>query len=194
MTRSIRFTAKGDDGTTCLQGAGRYMKSEYRFEVLGTIDESSAMIGLAKSMIADPEIKEILTHIQRDLYYLMGEVSIASDEPPAFHPLDETNICWLEEQIEILGRQIASPGGFIIPGDTSEDAVLDITRTVIRRAERLVVGWIELGGLENPVPRKYLNRLSSLIFTLELLIHHRLGVEPPTMAKAKNQPVDLHSL
>jgi cob(I)alamin adenosyltransferase len=191
MAKSIRYSAKGDDGTTCLQGAGRYLKSEYRFEVLGTLDESSAMIGLAKSMISDPEIKGILTHIQRDLYYMMGEISMVSDEHPTFHALDDGNINWLEDQIEILGRQIASPGGFIIPGDTSEDAVLDITRTVIRRAERLVVGWIELGGLQNSVPRKYLNRLSSLIFTLELLIHHRLGMEPPTMAKTTDQQVDV---
>lgn len=183
MAKFPAFTGKGDDGTTCLMGPGRYSKSGLRFEVLGTLDECSANIGLAKSMILDAKIKQTLTHIQRDLYHIMAEVSKPPNQngvPGSFSP---ERIQWLESEIEVFGAQIPSPGGFIIPGDTREDAVLDVARTIVRRAERNMVELLEQDGNQNPILGQYLNRLSSLIFTLELAAHQNLSVSAQTMAK-----------
>lgn len=183
MSKKLTFTARGDDGKTNLVGQGRFSKADLRFDVLGTLDECSAVIGLAKSMILDQDIKDILTRVQRDLYHIMGEVSVVSEQKEVYPPLSDTSITWLEEMIELLSPEASAPGGFIVPGDTREDAVLDVTRTIIRRAERRLVELIENEGFVSPVSRQYLNRLSSLIFTMELVIHKRLNSLPPTMAK-----------
>lgn len=185
MGQRIAYTARGDDGSTCLIGKGRFSKADPRFEVLGTLDEGSAAIGLAKAMLEDQDIKEVLTHVQRDLYHMMGEISVAPDTEVPFAKLTPDAIKWLEAIIEKYREESEYPGGFIIPGDTREDAMLDMARAIIRRGERRLVELIEDEGLDDPNPntRHYLNRLSSLLFTLELVVHNRLGVFPPTMAK-----------
>jgi cob(I)alamin adenosyltransferase len=185
MGNRITFTAKGDDGSTCLIGHGRYSKSDLRFEVLGTLDEASAVIGLAKAMLDDQDLKDVLTHVQRDLYHMMGEISVVPETEVELPGLSSEAIRWLEAVIERFSDEASSPGGFIVPGDTREDAVLDVARTIIRRGERRLVELIDDGGLENSNTRQYLNRLSSLIFTLELVMHNRMCIFPPTMAKEK---------
>lgn len=185
MGHRIAYTARGDDGSTCLIGQGRYSKADLRFEVLGTLDEASAVMGLAKAMLDDQDLKDILTHVQRDLYHMMGEISIASEPKPPIPLLTADAIRWLEAVIEKYSEESEYPGGFIIPGDTREDAMLDVARAVIRRGERRLVEFIEAETTTNPNLRQYLNRLSSLLFTLELVVHNRLGVFPPTMAKEK---------
>jgi cob(I)alamin adenosyltransferase len=185
MSNRKLFTAKGDDGMSSLQGPGRFSKADKLFEILGTLDECSAMVGLTKSIIEDPEIKSILTQVQRHLYQIMGEVSIISEQKQSNETFSSESITWLESVIEELADEVNSPDGFIIPGDTTEDALLDLTRTIIRRTERRIAVLFDDGRIENSVIRQYINRLSSLIYTLELIIHHRMGVEPPTMAKVK---------
>jgi cob(I)alamin adenosyltransferase len=183
MTIHKSYTSRGDDGMSSLQGPGRYSKADNYFEILGTLDECSAMIGLTKSIIVDPEIKSILTQVQRHLYQIMGEVSIITDQKKECDPITKECITWLETIIEELSAEVILPGGFIIPGDTTEDAVLDLTRTIIRRTERRIALLFDAGKIENSAIRQYINRLSSLFFALELIVHHRMGVEPPTMAK-----------
>ena len=187
MANKFRYTAKGDDGKSSLIGQGRYSKTNLRFEALGTLDESSALIGLAKSMVSDLEIRSILTQVQRDLYLIMGEVSDIHEKTETYSENINTRILWLEEKIKELNNEVNSPGGFIVPGDSREDAVLDITRTVVRRAERHMIRLIDVEAIDNPAYKQYLNRLSSLIFTMELVIHHRLGIGTPTMAKGSLQ-------
>jgi cob(I)alamin adenosyltransferase len=185
MGNRIAYTARGDDGSTCLIGKGRFSKADTRFEVLGTLDEASAVIGLAKAMLEDQDIKDVLTHVQRDLYHMMGEISVAPETEVSLPGLSADAIKWMEAVIEKYAAESEYPGGFIIPGDTREDAMIDVARAIVRRAERRLVELIETEGMNNPNPntRHYLNRLSSLLFTLELVIHNRLGVFPPTMAK-----------
>lgn len=177
------YSARGDDGKTSLMGAGRYPKSDFRFEVLGSIDEASAAIGFAKACLSEAEWKHMLTQIQRDLYLMMGEISTdpLKDSVPTY--VFEDRIKWLEDQISKLSDQFDSPGGFIIPGDSKEDAALDVARSIIRRAERRLVSLIEEGGYHNEVARQYLNRLSSLVFCLEIVIHSVTGDHSPTLAK-----------
>ena len=43
---------------------------------------------------------------------------------------------------------------------------LDLARTIVRRAERRCVTLIREGSVENPQVRRYLNRLSLLLFVL----------------------------
>src|SRR5215216_7011621 len=66
------YTSKGDDGTTSLLGEGRVAKYHARIEAVGTLDESSTALGLARAQCLDPRSSPILLEAQRDLYKLMA--------------------------------------------------------------------------------------------------------------------------
>lgn len=183
MTRLRPFTALGDDGQSSLLGRGRYSKSHSRFEILGTLDECSAVIGVAKSLMDNPEIKEILTQVQRNLYQIMGEISVTTDKEVNFPKFSESKLVEIEEITLKLNAEIKLPEGFVIPGDTPQQAYLDLARTVVRRAERRIIPLYESGELDNFAIRKYINRLSSLLYQMELSVNAWQGWEKPTMAK-----------
>src|SRR5512141_2277287 len=79
------YTSKGDDGTTGLLGEGRVMKYHARIEAVGTLDESTAALGLARAQCVDPHSGGILLEAQRDLYKLMAEVAATPDNAERFH-------------------------------------------------------------------------------------------------------------
>jgi cob(I)alamin adenosyltransferase len=68
------------------------------------------------------------------------------------------------------------PQGFILPGATPASGALDLARTVVRRAERRCVTLLREGGLGNQEVRRYLNRLSLLLFVLGRFEEARAGV------------------
>jgi cob(I)alamin adenosyltransferase len=72
----------------------------------------------------------------------------------------------LENEIAELEGRIALPDAFVIPGGTPSSAALDVARTVVRRAERRIVGLQQAGQMRNPEVLRYVNRLSDLLFML----------------------------
>jgi cob(I)alamin adenosyltransferase len=177
------FTGRGDDGTTSLPGKGRVPKQDARIEALGTLDESSAALGLARALAREERCGPLLVRVQRDLYRLMSEVAASPQNPRPGH-FDPERVAWLEQQIEILGKEVQMPGEFIIPGDTPGSAALSVARATVRRAERRVVELFDNKAIENPALQQYLNRLSSLLFVLELAENTAAGKET-TKAKEK---------
>jgi cob(I)alamin adenosyltransferase len=67
------------------------------------------------------------------------------------------------------------PKAFILPGDTPSGAALSLARAVVRRAERRVTELFTLKELNNEDLLRYLNRLSSLCFVLELVENQTAG-------------------
>ncbi|NMD31641.1 MAG: ATP:cob(I)alamin adenosyltransferase, partial [Chloroflexi bacterium] len=86
-------------------------------------------------------------------------------------------------QMDALSQVVEIPKEFIIPGDQMSSAWLDLARTVVRRAERRVVELLARGDIENWDIEKYLNRLSSLCFVMELVENRAAGSDNPTLAK-----------
>jgi len=78
------------------------------------------------------------------------------------------------------------PHAFIVPGDSVPGAALEIARTVVRRAERLVARLTHEGELRDDVPMRYLNRLSSLLFVLGRLEDRAAGVTHFTLASEES--------
>lgn len=192
VTRRIRFayndrmtfyTSKGDDGTTNLLGEGRVAKYHARIEAVGTLDESTAALGLARAQCQDPLSGPILVEAQRDLYKLMAEVAATPENAEKFHFIDGSRVAWLEEQTDKLSRMVEMPREFILPGDSLAGAALSLARAIIRRAERRVVELFDLNELSNPDLQRYLNRLSSLCFVLELVENKAAG-HKTTLAKS----------
>ncbi|MGD2058876.1 MAG: ATP:cob(I)alamin adenosyltransferase, partial [Anaerolineales bacterium] len=98
--------------------------------------------------------------------------------------LGQDRLEWIEGQINLIGDQIEMPAGFVLPGDSRSGAAIDLARTIIRRAERLVARMVHEGLLENAFILPYVNRVSSLCFILALWENKQSGVESATLAKS----------
>ena len=177
------YTGKGDHGYTGILGKGRLPKYHTRLEAIGTIDEASAALGLARANCRVEKIAEIVLAIQRDLYLIMSEIAATPENLARFSSIDSAKVAWLEEQIKLLGEQVEMPGEFIVPGDTQAGANLSFARTIIRRAERLAARLVHRHQLVNREILRYFNRASSLLFVLELYEYKMTGKSSPTLAR-----------
>lgn len=171
------YTRGGDDGTTGLYFGGRVAKSAEPVEVNGAVDEAQAALGWARSLSeSGSRLNELLITLERDLWVLMAEVATL---PKNRHKLvaekslvTSVMVERLEHEIDMLSEEIEMPKEFVVPGETQLSAALDVARTVIRRAERIAVGY----PLENSLVNPYLNRLSDLVWTMARWAegpHHR---------------------
>jgi len=182
------YTRTGDDGTTGLLGDERVPKYHPRIEAIGSIDEASAAIGAARAMCQREGVNLLLQAVQRDLYGIMAEIAASKENAPRFRSIDTARVTWLEEETDRISSQIQFPNGFILPGDTPASGLLALARTIVRRAERRVAKLIDDGELENTELQRYLNRLSSLCFALELGENQAGGIDAPSLASSQGKP------
>lgn len=162
------YTAKGDAGETSYLGAGGISKSSLRIEAVGSVDEASAAIGLARALSEVEKTREILLDLQRQLYLLMTELSASPDVADQFDKIKDQHLDWVEAQISDLEAAVSLPRVFIIPGGSAACGALALARTIVRRAERRAVAMLEENLIQKPLLVAYLNRLSSLLFVLEI--------------------------
>lgn len=177
------YTGKGDDGTTGLLGEGRVPKYDLRMEAIGSVDEASAALGVARGLLVSPQNRSRILRVQRELYLLMAEVASTPETADRFHVIDSGKVEGIEADIAKLGQHVALPREFIIPGDTPGSAALDLARTIVRRAERRIVELFSRDGLNKPDLLRYINRLSSLLFLMEIAESADSNREHPTLAK-----------
>lgn len=177
------YTRNGDDGTTGLLGKGRVKKYENRMEALGCLDEASAALGLSRAFVCSVEIKEIVLKMQKLLYLVMGEVAADEENRERFSVIKQEHITEVEELIDQLSKKTKIPSEFIVPGDTKGGAFLGFARTVTRRAERRLVEMFDTGLVRNQSLIKFLNRLSSLLFILEIYENSVVGETGQTLVK-----------
>jgi cob(I)alamin adenosyltransferase len=181
------YTGKGDGGTTkVFDGSGkpRISKATELPEALGTLDELNSFLGLAKVRARKTQdlhvavgkrhwpISELLGDVQETLFIVQAQVAGAPKK------VDKPKVTHVEKAIAAIEAEIPPITSFSIAGGTELSALLDVTRTLARRAERRVVGVHE-SGLRKMTPQSlaYLNRLSSLLFALARLVNHRSGFE-----------------
>ena len=124
-------------------------------------------MGLARAeAVPDSELDRLLTGLERDLYVLMAE---ATTDPSHRAKLTAGKtlvtaemVAGLERHIDDLKDRYAMPTDFVVPGANRASAALDLARTVVRRAERLLASAPIDGSLAGP----YLNRLSDLLWAM----------------------------
>ena len=159
------YTRKGDDGTTGLLYGGRVSKDSAAPTAYGTVDELQSFIGLARAE-ADGELAEILVHLERDLWVVMGELAAdpgSRDKLTAGVTLvTDDMIGQLEQLIDAISERFEPPTEFVVPGQNRIGALLDVARTVARRAERDSLAAAAPGSAVVP----FLNRLTDLLWTL----------------------------
>ncbi len=152
-------TRGGDDGTTTLLGAGRISKHDARIIVLGDVDEASSSIGLVRAE-SDGDMAELLIGLQRLLYRVMGDVAMPEEE----NAVGESDLEYLDAALEEWRDRTEIPNQFVIPGETRLGALLDVSRSVVRRAERSLAaaGYAKT----HRDAFKAVNRLSDLLFVV----------------------------
>ena len=164
------YTKTGDDGTTALGTGERRVKHDLRVAAYGAVDEANACIGMARVHIAGiaDEVDAILARIQNDLFDLGADLATPdSGEKADREPLRiaGSQVARLESDIDALNNRLEPLRSFVLPGGSPASAALHLSRTVARRAERLIV---ELAGKDeetvNGEAIKYINRLSDFLF------------------------------
>ena len=164
------FNKKGDRGKTSLLFGQRVPKDDLHCEAYGTIDEAVSALGITRNVVVKDRVKEIILRVQKELFTIGAELATKPENyeqlTSHFTPVTDKMSLELEEIINDLEVKIEMPKSFIIPGSTSGSAWLDLSRTIVRRAERRAVTLKEQGELKNEVVLQYLNRLADLLFTL----------------------------
>jgi cob(I)alamin adenosyltransferase len=167
------YTRTGDDGTTGLSDFSRVSKNDARLVAYADCDEANAAIGAAITL-GNPQrqITDVLRQIQNDLFDAGADLSTPVVQNPKHPPLRVTQsyIDRLEAWCDEFNEDLPALNSFVLPGGSPLSALLHVARTVIRRAERSAWAAIDLHPSDaSPLPAKYLNRLSDLLFILARL-------------------------
>lgn len=164
------YTRTGDDGTTGLGTGERRPKYDLRIEAYGTVDEANSVIGMARLELGSElaVIDAMLLRVQNDLFDLGAELATPDDgQAKDYEPLRivVSQAERLEHEIDLLNLELKPLRSFVLPGGSRAAAALHVARTVVRRAERLMVALAH----QEPGPASwpaliYMNRLSDLLF------------------------------
>jgi cob(I)alamin adenosyltransferase len=160
-------TKTGDDGKTSLLNSERVSKINPRPEAYGTLDEANAFLGLAKSMCGSTWISKILEMVQNHIYVINSELACPPQDlhtlTRRIHKRDLTDLETVENELE---AELELPRAFVLYGQRTLSAYLDVARAVVRRAERRIVELYKSEPQENSLILAYINRLSDVLFLL----------------------------
>jgi cob(I)alamin adenosyltransferase len=169
------YTKTGDDGTTGLQGGTRVSKSNLRIRAYGSVDEINASLGLILSNKIDGDLRDILIKIQNDLFVAGADLS-NPDLSNKKNRVTSVMVENLEKKIDSLENDLPPISNFILPGGHVIASEVHMARTIARRAETLIIALDEKEKI-NDECKKYLNRLSDLLFVIARTVNKRNGIE-----------------
>ena len=172
-------TKTGDGGQTALIGGARVSKADLRVQAYGSVDELNSVLGFARSICENAEVRSWTESIQKTLFRLGAVLATA----PAAKPNKDAPSITAEdvEYLTTLVHKIEATPGILsdwsLPGAHTGAAAFDISRTVCRRAERDFVRLTESGAPANPQVLAYLNRLSDVLWLFGRLLEVQAGVD-----------------
>jgi cob(I)alamin adenosyltransferase len=171
------YTRSGDSGTTALAGGSRIEKDSPRIRAYGAYDELGAVLGLVEvELPADlAEIHAVVRRLQHELYVAQSELATPQNGRKPPHQIEARHVARLEADIEKFESSHGRLRSFVLSGGSRPAALLQVARTVARRAER------EVWSLQRTEPLRpeflsWTNRLSGLLFALALAANQALGV------------------
>jgi cob(I)alamin adenosyltransferase len=170
-------TKRGDAGETGLGGGDRVSKAEARVEAYGAIDETNTMIGLARTLCEDEEIRTVLRGIQRELFAVGSAISTKPDSQQPIPEVTKAMVARLDALVERFESEPNVLRDWSIPGEYRGSAALDVARAIARRAERAAVRFVSGGGAVQPTVLAYLNRLSDVLWLAARVVEARAGVD-----------------
>ncbi len=158
------YTRTGDDGSTGLVDGSRRSKADALLQVVGSVDEANAAIGIAR-LTASPATARALGRVQNDLFDLGADLATPAGIAGALR-IVAPQVGWLETQIDAATAVLPPLTSFILPAGTPAAAALHLARTITRRAERDGVAAVAAGEALGLEAMRYLNRLSDYLFVL----------------------------
>ena len=173
-------TRTGDAGTTGLGDGSRTTKDSLRIDAIGEVDELNSSLGLLLCEELPARVRAALLDIQHDLFDLGGELCL-----PGMAIMKDAQVARLEELVEEFNRDLPMLKEFILPGGTRPAAIAHLCRTICRRAERSMVRLNTAETLSDAA-RRFINRLSDLLFILGRLLNRAGGRGDVLWQKGKN--------
>ncbi len=172
------YTRTGDRGDTGLFGGDRVPKTHARIEAFGAVDETNALLGMARAFVAGHPAAErldgLLAALQNDLFVTGGDLATPLESKASPPRLAPAHVARLEEETDRLEADLPPLRHFILPGGAPLSAILHAARTTCRRAERRVVAAAASESLNESVG-PYLNRLSDYLFVMARWANHAAG-------------------
>ncbi len=164
------YTRTGDEGTTALGDMSRTAKTDLRLAAYADVDEANSSIGVALALGGLPEpVQALLTRVQNDLFDVGADLCTPVRPDPEYPPLrvEESYVTRLEAACDEYNERLEKLRSFVLPAGAAGAALLHVSRTVVRRAERTTWAALEVhADTMNPLTARYLNRLSDLLFIL----------------------------
>lgn len=170
------YTKTGDTGQTSIVG-GRTSKDDERVEAYGTIDEANSFIGYAMTLLQGEifqDIYEELEKVQHELFDCGGDLATVKEN--VSYKVTAEMVTFLEERIDVYTEEAPPLERFILPGGMQAASSIHIARTVVRRAERMIVS-LQKKGTINVFVLQYMNRLSDYLFAVARVINARSHVK-----------------
>ncbi len=160
------YTKTGDKGQTSLGDGTRLDKNALRVEAFGTVDEANAAIGVAR-LTAKGKLDVMLAAIQNDLFDLGADLCVPEnpDNSRSRLRVADSHVERLEHEIDAMNAKLKPLNSFVLPGGSVLAAQLHLARTIVRRAERLMVSLAKAEKIGAPALR-YINRLSDHLFVM----------------------------
>jgi cob(I)alamin adenosyltransferase len=196
-------TKRGDDGTTgLLYGGDRIPKDDPRTEAFGTIDEAVATLGLVRAELDFRRrmdelpttlivIEAMVLRFQRELFIVASELATNPDAWDRQHDgvtrVSAEMVAGVEQLLADFEARMQLPREFVVPGETRASALLELARTILRRAERRAVTLDRAGLVPGPHLLPYLNRLADLLWVLARTAEQAES-RPPTAARTIRPP------
>ncbi len=162
------YTKTGDKGQTSLFPGERVDKDSLRVETYGIVDEMNSALGMARAFCQNEEVKTLLLMLQKDVSLFMADLA-SLGQPPH---ITEMHVKDIESEMDRIEGITGPLSCFLIPGDTKGGAMLDLARTIARRAERQMLRLARQEEVHE-TDRLYINRLSDYCFMLMRLEEHK---------------------
>ncbi|XP_023244654.1 cob(I)yrinic acid a,c-diamide adenosyltransferase, mitochondrial-like [Centruroides sculpturatus] len=168
---SLIITKTGDKGTSLTFTGERRQKDDDIFEALGTLDELSCAIGIAREYLTESSniIETELIKVQCTLQDLASSVATPKSTARTAHlertEFDKELIQELEQWIDTHTEHLPPLKNFILPSGGKASSYLHMARSICRRAERRIIPLYKCEEIDGAL-LKYINRLSDYLFTV----------------------------
>jgi cob(I)alamin adenosyltransferase len=173
VTLNRIYTKTGDKGETGLGDGSRLPKHALRIAAFGTVDEANAALGLVR-VHTQGAVDAMLARIQNDLFDLGADLCVPETSKRSAQALRivDSQVERLEHEIDAMNAELAPLTSFVLPGGSQASAYLHLARTIVRRAEQLMVELAAAESVGAPALR-YVNRLSDHLFVASRFVNDK---------------------
>lgn len=181
-----KYTDDYDKGYTKLFGGDFISKASVLVEAYGVVDELNSIIGVVRAHINNKEIDSMLHRLQKDLFNLSSDLASPTEsDNQCITRIKESDIKWLEDEIERMDNMLPELKNFIFPTGSKGSSLLHLARAIARKAERRAVALRGEKGV-NQLILKYLNRVSDFLFYMARYLNMKEGIDEIIWSKDDN--------